>query len=168
LKINTLEKEDLSNGRYFFKNKLFLSIINTSVFEFKFKQIFYLNFLFNESNSRFYKTRSINKNQYIRRSLSTIIQLNHTNYSSNMPGLLKKEHVMELRYQHKILVELNYNFKKIVDPSIRYYFPLFLCVYVCVKNFPKRNNLGSVHLVRYLSAIYFKFDYKKVKITLHK
>ncbi|RNA04813.1 hypothetical protein BpHYR1_043134 [Brachionus plicatilis] len=59
-----------------------------------------------ESNSRFYSTRSINKNQFIKRSLSTIIQLN------NMLGYLKKEHVMELGYQHKILNLELFNRKK--------------------------------------------------------
>ncbi|RNA24936.1 hypothetical protein BpHYR1_024675 [Brachionus plicatilis] len=44
-----------------------------------------------------FTTRSINKKQYIKRSLSTIIQLN------SMLGHLKKEHAMKLGYQHKIL-----------------------------------------------------------------
>ncbi|RNA40791.1 hypothetical protein BpHYR1_001719 [Brachionus plicatilis] len=46
-----------------------------------------------------FTSRSINKKQYIKRSLTTVIQLN------NMLGHLKKEHAMELGYQHKILVE---------------------------------------------------------------
>ncbi|RMZ99963.1 hypothetical protein BpHYR1_002410 [Brachionus plicatilis] len=45
-----------------------------------------------------FTSRSINKKQYIKRSLTTIIQLN------NILGHLKKEHAMELGYQHKILV----------------------------------------------------------------
>ncbi|RNA02149.1 synaptotagmin-4 isoform X2 [Brachionus plicatilis] len=44
-----------------------------------------------------FTSRSINKKQYIKRSLTTIIQLN------NMLGHLKKAHAMELGYQHKIL-----------------------------------------------------------------
>ncbi|RNA10182.1 hypothetical protein BpHYR1_030509 [Brachionus plicatilis] len=57
-----------------------------------------------ESNSRFYTTRLINKKQYIKISLSTIIQLN------NMLGHLKKEHAMELGYQHKILFKFEFKF----------------------------------------------------------
>ncbi|RMZ98088.1 hypothetical protein BpHYR1_031670 [Brachionus plicatilis] len=44
-----------------------------------------------------FTSRSINKKKYIKRSLTTIIQLN------NMIGHLKKDHAMELGYQHKIL-----------------------------------------------------------------
>ncbi|RNA06078.1 hypothetical protein BpHYR1_047823 [Brachionus plicatilis] len=56
-----------------------------------------------------FTSRSINKMQYIKRSLTTVIQLNveysNTNYSSNMLGHLKKEHAMELGYHHKIDLE---------------------------------------------------------------
>ncbi|RNA03029.1 hypothetical protein BpHYR1_006194 [Brachionus plicatilis] len=45
-----------------------------------------------------FTSRSINKKQYIKRSLSTIIQL------KKMLGHLKNEHTMELGFQHNILV----------------------------------------------------------------
>ncbi|RNA25433.1 hypothetical protein BpHYR1_052108 [Brachionus plicatilis] len=66
--------------------------------------------------------RSINKKLYIKRSLTTIIQLN------NMLGHLKKEHAMELGYQNKILevklfkiqnyLKFLFNFPKLKLPRI--------------------------------------------------
>ncbi|RNA22223.1 hypothetical protein BpHYR1_006291 [Brachionus plicatilis] len=47
-----------------------------------------------------FTTRSINKKQYIKRYFVH----NHSNSSSNMLGHWKKEHALELEYQHNILV----------------------------------------------------------------